>query len=128
LGSWDSYSLKRGSGAIVNISSVHAQIGQANASLYAAPKGAGMAFTKLLAREKAGNGIRADMVAPGPIDTPFWRKAMVGDDADAVIGRRVRSIPLGRLGQPEDVVFLPSSSAAYMTGQVVTIGGGEIMP
>jgi NAD(P)-dependent dehydrogenase (short-subunit alcohol dehydrogenase family) len=124
--------MKRGSGAIVNISSLHAQNGQANASLYAAAKGAVMAFTKSLAREKAGNGIRANMVAPGPIDTPFWRKAMVGDDPDAVIGKRVKSIPLGRLGQSEDVakviVFLLSSSAAYMTGQVVTIGGGEIMP
>ena len=83
---------------------VDAQNGQANASLYAAAKGAVMAFTKSLAREKAGNGIRANMVAPGPIEnTPFWRKAMVSDDADAVIGQRVKSIPLGRLGQPEDV-------------------------
>jgi NAD(P)-dependent dehydrogenase (short-subunit alcohol dehydrogenase family) len=72
------------------------------------------------------------MVAPGPIDTPFWRKAMVGDDAAVVIGKHVKSIALGRLGQPEDVakviVFLLSSPAAYMTGQVVTIGGGEIIP
>jgi 2-hydroxycyclohexanecarboxyl-CoA dehydrogenase len=120
FGIWDSYPLKRGSGAIVNISSLHAQNGQANAPLYAAAKGAVMAFTKSLAREEAGNGIRANMVAPGPIDTPFWRKAMVGDDADVVIGKRVKSITLGRLGQPEDVakviVFLLSSPAAYMTG------------
>lgn len=124
--------MKRGQGAIVNISSLHAQNGQANASLYAASKGAVMAFTKSLAREKAANGIRANMVAPGPIDTPFWRRAMVGENADAVIAQRVKTIPLGRLGQPEDVakviVFLLSSSSAYMTGQVVTIGGGEIMP
>ena len=124
--------MKRVRGTIVNISSLHAQNGQANASLYAASKGAVMAFTKSLAREKAANGIRANMVAPGPIDTPFWRRAMVGDDADAVIAQRVKTIPLGRLGQPEDVakviVFLLSSSSAYMTGQVVTVGGGEIMP
>jgi 2,3-dihydro-2,3-dihydroxybenzoate dehydrogenase len=124
--------MKRGKGAIVNISSLHAQNGQPNASLYAASKGAVMAFTKSLAREKAASGIRANIVAPGPIDTPFWRRAMVGDDADAVIAQRVKSIPLGRLGQPEDVanviVFLLSSSSAYMTGQVVTVGGGEIMP
>jgi NAD(P)-dependent dehydrogenase (short-subunit alcohol dehydrogenase family) len=113
FGIWGSYPLKRGSGAIVNISSLHAQNGQANASLYAAAKGAVIAFTKSLAREKAGNGIRAKLVAPGPIDTPFWRKAMVGDDPDAVIGKRVMNIPLGRLGQLEDVakviVFLRSS-------------------
>ena len=124
--------MKRGKGAIVNISSLHAQNGQPNASLYAASKGAVMAFTKSLAREKARSGIRANVVAPGPIDTPFWRRAMVGDDADAVIAERVKSIPLGRLGRPEDVakviVFLLSSSSAYMTGQVVTVGGGEIMP
>ena len=57
---------------------------------------------------------------------------MVGNDADAVITQRVKTIPLGRLGRPEDVakviVFLLSSSSAYMTGQVVTVGGGEIMP
>jgi NAD(P)-dependent dehydrogenase (short-subunit alcohol dehydrogenase family) len=124
--------MKQGRGVIVNISSLHAQNGQPNASLYAAAKGAVMAFTKSLAREKAAHGIRANMVAPGPIDTPFWRNAMVTDDPDAVIAQRVKSIPLGRLGQPEDVaktiVFLLSSSSAYMTGQVVTIGGGEIMP
>jgi NAD(P)-dependent dehydrogenase (short-subunit alcohol dehydrogenase family) len=124
--------MKRGSGAIVNISSLHAQNGQPNASLYAASKGAVIAFTKSLAREKARDGIRANIVAPGPIDTPFWRRAMAGNDVDSAIAQRVRSIPLGRLGQPEDVarviVFLLSSSAAYMTGQVVTVGGGEIMP
>lgn len=124
--------MKRRRGVIVNISSLHAQNGQPNASLYAASKGAVMAFTKSLAREKAAHGIRANMVAPGPIDTPFWRNAMVTDDPDAVIAQRVKSIPLGRLGQPDDVarviVFLLSSSSAYMTGQVVTIGGGEIMP
>jgi NAD(P)-dependent dehydrogenase (short-subunit alcohol dehydrogenase family) len=124
--------MARGSGAIVNISSLHAQNGQPNAALYAAAKGAVMAFTKSLAREKAPHGIRANVVAPGPIDTPFWRGAMVTDDAEAVIAQRVKSIPLGRLGQPQDVakviVFLLSPASAYMTGQVVTIGGGEIMP
>jgi NAD(P)-dependent dehydrogenase (short-subunit alcohol dehydrogenase family) len=124
--------MARGNGAIVNISSLHAQNGQPNASLYAAAKGAVMAFTKSLAREKARHGIRANVVAPGPIDTPFWRGAMVTDDPVAVIAQRVKTIPLGRLGQPQDVarviVFLLSPAAAYMTGQVVTIGGGEIMP
>jgi NAD(P)-dependent dehydrogenase (short-subunit alcohol dehydrogenase family) len=124
--------MARGSGAIVNISSLHAQNGQPNASLYAAAKGAVMAFTKSLAREKARYGIRANIVAPGPIDTPFWRGAMVTDDADAVIAQRIKTIPLGRLGQPHDVakviVFLLSPAAAYMTGQVATVGGGEIMP
>ena len=124
--------MKRRQGVIVNISSLHAQNGQPNASLYAAAKGAVMAFTKSLAREKASFGIRANMVAPGPIDTPFWRNAMVTDNLDTVIAQRVKTIPLGRLGQPEDVakviVFLLSSSSAYMTGQVVTVGGGEIMP
>lgn len=123
---------KKGRGAIVNISSLHTQNGQPNAAAYAAAKGAVMAFTKSLAREKAASGIRANIVAPGPIDTPFWRRAMAGSDVNAAIAQRVKNIPLGRLGQPEDVakviVFLLSSSAAYMTGQVVTIGGGEIMP
>jgi len=124
--------MRRGSGSIVNISSLHAQNGQPHAAYYAASKGAVIAFTKSLAREKAHNGIRANVVAPGPIDTPFWRKDMVGDDADAAIQQRVKCIPLGRLGQPIDVarvtVFLLSSWASYMTGQVVTVGGGEIMP
>jgi NAD(P)-dependent dehydrogenase (short-subunit alcohol dehydrogenase family) len=118
-------------GSIVNISSLHAQNGQANAANYAASKGAIIGLTKSIAREKAPYGIRANAVAPGPIDTPLWRAAQRGPDVEAAIARRIRSIPLGRLGTPQDVagaiVFLLGPASAYITGQVIPVGGGEIM-
>lgn len=123
--------MRRGSGAIVNMSSLHAQNGQAGAAHYAASKAAVIGFTKSIAREKGPSGIRANCVAPGPIDTSFWRGDKSGEVLASAMRERVRSIPLGRLGDPEDVasviVFLLSSGAAYVTGQVVPIGGGEIM-
>jgi len=123
--------MRRRSGAIVNMSSLHAQNGQGGAAHYAASKAAVIGFTKSLAREKGGLGIRANCVAPGPIDTPLWRDGMVGDELARRIAWRASTIPLGRIGQVGDVagviVFLLSPAAAYVTGQVIPIGGGEIM-
>lgn len=119
------------SGAIVNMSSLHALRGQANAAHYAAAKGAIIGLTKSIAREKGPLGIRANAVAPGPIDTPLWRGAVPPDEIDAVMAKRSEIIPIGRLGQPAEVaqtiVHLLSPAASYITGQVVTIDGGESM-
>ena len=115
-----------GYGSIINISSVvgvFGNIGQAN---YAATKAGVIGFTKSLAREMASRGITVNAVAPGFIATDMT--AAMPEKAQAQV---VGSIPLGKMGQPEDianaVVFLASDKASYITGQVVNVDGGMVM-
>jgi len=119
-------------GRIVNMSSLHAIRGEARRTHYAAAKAAIIGFTKSLAREKAGYNIRVNAVAPGPIETELWRAGRSGAELEHAIEQRSRLIPLGRLGRPAEVaaviLFLLSSASDYITGQAVTIDGGEIMP
>lgn len=121
----------RGGGAVVNTSSLFALRGQPEASHYAAAKGAIIGFSKSIAREVAGSGVRVNVVAPGPVDTPFFARGMAGDTLDQVRTERAKSIPLGKIGRAEEVapviLFLLGSGAAHMTGQVVPVDGGEMM-
>ena len=111
------------SGHIVNVSSINALRGQAGQSNYAAAKAGVIGLTRTNAMELAPRGITVNAVAPGFIDT----------DMTAKLGAEIREkyasqIPLGRLGQPEDVaklvVFLASDDAKYITGQIIGVDGG----
>jgi len=113
------------SGNIVNISSVarYGNMGQAN---YSSTKAAVVGLTRTAARELAGKNIRVNCVAPGPINTP-----MIQAVPEKVLEKLIAPIPLRRVGEPEElantVVFLASSKASYITGQVINCDGGWFM-
>jgi NAD(P)-dependent dehydrogenase (short-subunit alcohol dehydrogenase family) len=115
--------IARKRGAIVNIASIAAFHVTVPHVPYAASKAGVVAITRDLAYEVARFGIRVNAVAPGPIDTPMSQ--MVSAEQKQAIAR---SIPLGRIGQPEDigqaVVFLASDAASYITGATLPVSGG----
>lgn len=123
--------MARRSGVIVNMSSIHALRGQANSAAYAAAKSAVTGYTRSIAREKGHLGIRANAVAPGPINTPMWRGDLAGEALAKAMIERAKVIPLGRLGEPAEVaqmiVFLLGPRSSYITGQVFNVDGGEVM-
>lgn len=118
--------LKQRYGRIVNLSSVVALRGNAGQVNYAASKAGVVGMTKSLAKELAGRGVTVNAVAPGFIETDMTA-AMPGAARTAALG----SIPMARLGAPEDVAkavaFLASDAAAYITGQVLAVDGGMAM-
>lgn len=118
----------RPGGRIVNISSLSGLNGAGkHAFAYAAAKGGMVALTKGLANEFAARGIRVNCVAPGVVKTPFHERFNTPEVLETVR----KSLPLQRLGAPEDigavVLFLASSMSTYMTGQVVEANGGAHM-
>lgn len=121
----------RGTGAVVNVTSIHAIRGQTLTAHYSAAKGAILSYTKALAREKSPMGIRINAVAPGPINTPLWRGDMNPAELEQKMADRSTVIALGRLGTADEVaagiVFLLSPAASYLTGHIMTIDGGEVM-
>jgi 3-oxoacyl-[acyl-carrier protein] reductase len=118
--------MKAKRGRIVNIASVVGLSGNPGQTNYAAAKGGMLGFTKSLAREIGSRGITVNCVAPGFIDTDMTRAL-----GDADREELLRSIPLGRLGQPEEiaaaVAFLVSPAAAYITGETLSVNGGMYM-
>ena len=116
-----------GGGAIVTMSSGLARKGYANGASYAAAKAGVEALTKTIALEHAQDGIRCNCVAPGPVRSTMTRNNLNFDERAATAG-----IPMGRLGEVADVVapvmFLLGGGAAYITGQVLQVNGGMLMP
>jgi 2-hydroxycyclohexanecarboxyl-CoA dehydrogenase len=125
--------IERGYGRIINIGSDAGRVGSSLEAVYSGAKGGIIAFTKTLAREVATKGITANVVCPGPTDTPALRKFAdgAGDDADKVIAGMTRAVPMKRLGTPEDigpaVAFFASDAAGFVTGQTLSVSGGLTM-
>jgi 3-oxoacyl-[acyl-carrier protein] reductase len=118
--------LKQRSGRIINIASIIGLIGNAGQTNYAASKAALIGFTKSAARELASRGITVNAVAPGFVETD-----MTASLKPEVKTELTKQIPLGILGQPEDIahaaLYLASPAARYVTGQVLTVDGGMVM-
>jgi len=115
--------LRRGGGAIVNVSSVAGLVGNVGQANYSAAKAGLLGLTKALAKEFAKRGVRVNAVCPGFIDTE-----MTAGLSPELRAELLSRIPLQRLGTPEEVAevvaFLCSDASAYITGQVVVVDGG----
>jgi acetoacetyl-CoA reductase len=114
-------------GRIINISSMNGQKGQVGQSNYSAAKAGELGFTKALAQENARSGITVNAICPGYIATEMV-KAVPKDVMEKSI---LPQIPLGRLGEPEEiarcVVFLASDDTGFVTGSTLSANGGQIM-
>jgi len=122
----------RKSGRIVNIASDAARVGSSGEAVYAACKGGLVAFSKTIAREHARHGITVNVVCPGPTETALFEDYKQGaGNPEKLVEAFTRSIPLGRIGKPQDlpgaILFFASDDAAYVTGQVLSVSGGLTM-
>jgi acetoacetyl-CoA reductase len=118
---------ERGFGRIINISSINGQKGQTGQVNYSASKAGDIGFTKALAQENAKKGITVNAICPGYIATEM----VMAVPKDVLEKSVIPHIPVGRLGQPEEVarcvVFLASDHSGFITGSVLTANGGQYM-
>lgn len=124
--------VERKTGRIVNVASDAARGGSSGEAVYAACKGGLVALSKTLAREHARQGITVNVVCPGPTDTALLAGVAEGARDPAKLIEAFKSaIPLGRLGQPDDlagaIAFFASDDASFITGQVISVSGGLTM-
>jgi acetoacetyl-CoA reductase len=113
-------------GRIISISSINGQLGQFGQTNYSAAKAGVLGFTKALARETAARGITVNAIAPGYIETDMTSKV-----APDIMKKIIEGIPVGRMGQPEEiaraVLFLAADEASFITGETISVNGGQYM-
>ena len=124
--------VERNAGRVVTIASDAARGGSSGEAVYSACKGGLVALSKTLAREHSRHNITFNVVCPGPTDTALLADVAEGArDPEKLLEAFRRAIPLGRLGQPEDlagaIVFFASDEASFITGQVISVSGGLTM-
>jgi NAD(P)-dependent dehydrogenase (short-subunit alcohol dehydrogenase family) len=116
---------KAGGGSIINISSIYGMVGSDTSAAYHASKGAVRIFNKSTAIQYASENIRANSVHPGFVDSPMTRGH---DDDPNIQEERVAKMPLGRMGEPEDIaagiLYLASDESSFVTGAELVIDGG----
>ena len=116
--------IESGWGRIINISSTSGISGGTSGIHYAATKGGVIAMSLSLAKEVANRGITVNVIAPSKIETDMFRTSVKPEDRESVVDR----IPVGRLGQPEDIAeaaaYFSSEQAGYVTGQTLVVSGG----
>lgn len=121
--------LDRGNGAIVNTGSVAGMVGLRDRAAYCASKGAVIAFTKQVAIQYAGTGVRCNCICPGTVDTP-WVEGLLSQAEDPTTRRAelVARQPAGRLGSPDEIaeaaLYLASDAAGFVTGSALVVDGG----
>jgi 2-hydroxycyclohexanecarboxyl-CoA dehydrogenase len=118
-------------GRIINVASDAGLVGSPLSVIYSSAKGGLVTFTKSIARDVGRRGVTANVVSPGAIETPMLSSSM-GTNLERVLRAVERTVPAGRVGQPEEVAavaaFFASEDAAYLTGQTVSASGGQVMP
>ena len=118
---------KQGGGSIINVTSQLAEVAQPERAAYVASKGGGRSLTHAMALELAPHGIRVNAIAPGPTLTGLTRASYTDPERRRAT---IAQIPLGRLGEPEDIVgailFLASDESRWVTGSTVTVDGGYL--
>lgn len=124
------YMVQQGGGVIINTASELALIGQPLYSAYCATKGGVLAFTRALSVEWVSKGIRINAICPGPIKTPMLQAEFdIAADSNAEETATIQSIPVGRLGTPEDIarvaLFLASDDAEFVHGTAIIADGGR---
>jgi 2-hydroxycyclohexanecarboxyl-CoA dehydrogenase len=124
--------IARGGGRIVNIASDAARVGSSGEAVYAACKAGLIGFSKTLAREHARHRISVNVVCPGATHTALFEEYKKGaGNPDKLEEAFRRAIPMGRIGEPEDlpgaILFFASDDAAFVTGQVISVSGGLTM-
>ena len=114
-------------GAVVNLASIMSSVAGPNMGAYAASKGAIAQFTRAAAHDLAPKGVRVNAIAPGVIATPMTEVTRANPEA---IGRFIAHTPIGRVGEPEELVgpaiFLVSDAASYVTGAILPVDGGYL--